>query len=90
MSRPDSKRALRRYHLQRKRKKAIEVFKSGWFLRKDGRETEEEWFDGLMWRVVRSANNMKRCSCYACGNPKSGELRTRQERFSIMKLKEEF
>jgi hypothetical protein len=65
-----TKRALRRHHRQRMIRHALRSYVLRW-------EDDEEW---ARERALRWYNNLAKCSCWMCGNPRKYERKpTRQE-----------
>lgn len=72
--------ANRRHHRQRMRDRARRKLKQ-WEMRRELYRSYEDQLESLNHRVHREADNMKRCSCWMCGNPRRYESdgRTWQE-----------
>jgi hypothetical protein len=65
-----TKRALRRHHRQRMMQHAVRSYALRW---EEDAQVQRE-------RVVRWYNNLSKCSCWMCGNPRKYEGKpTRQE-----------
>lgn len=68
-----TRRALRRHHRDRMLRRTLRsLVMRDWYTQPDANE--------LRQRALRWYNNLKKCSCYMCGNPRRYEgYRTRQE-----------
>jgi len=81
--------ALRRHHKKRMKKRARKIH-SDWYRGKKESQCEHSYNTYYSdWDPEYSADNLKLCSCYMCGNPRRyfGQ-RTRQELKSDLELKE--
>jgi hypothetical protein len=67
-------RAKRRFHKQRKIQQAKEIAKRFYFF--DTKGVKEDWV--CTW-ALRNADNLKKCSCYMCGNQRKYLGKTFQE-----------
>jgi hypothetical protein len=75
-----TKRALRRHHRQRMIRHALRSCLFLW-------ETDEEL---RRKRVLRWYNNLQKCSCYMCGNPRKYDGKpTRQEQRQLQAARSE-
>lgn len=63
----DTKRALRRHHRQRMLQRALRSYALNFF------PTELEDKEWQMAMALRRYNNMKKCSCFMCGNRRKFE-----------------
>jgi hypothetical protein len=74
------KRALRRHHRQRMIRRALRSYVLRW---EEDREIQRE-------RVLRWYNNLAKCSCWMCGNPRKYEGRvTVQEQRQLQAAQDE-
>jgi hypothetical protein len=97
MARPNSKRALRRHHLQRRRIRAFRKLlnwdsyslKSQVWLNSIRLHSKEEYMEWEWQQALRTAETMKRCSCHLCRGKKSRDAKTRQEIVLTLKEKED-
>jgi hypothetical protein len=61
--------AERRHHRQRMRDRARRKLVQ-WEMRRELYRSEEDRLESLDHRVKRAADNMAKCSCWSCGNPR--------------------
>ena len=79
----DRKRALRRYHNDRMQKRALKMLEDWhWFW--NDPDPIEKYETARRWR-----DNMCRCSCSGCGNPRNADWSTRRDRMTMPELKAE-
>ena len=79
----DRKRALRRYHTSRMQQKAVRMLNEwNWFWNEEN--PKEKHDIARRWR-----DNMCRCSCSGCGNPRNHDWYPRRERLTMPERKAE-